>query len=288
MKQKTVFKTKYNQSSRKKIISILSITSLLAVGAALSSQFPILQNLSNRIFKKYNSRFQLQNIEWKDQNHGNLSYKVTSDSLWKASGLKKGDPLFEIDLDDLEKRLLKIPYIETVQIQKHLSMGLAIQYKTYQARAVFVKNQKPWLVSASSKWIAPVEGGNSYPLDIPFLTGFESVDTGLEWLKEIESDLLSDGLQNKIQVHEINKVGHDIFALLQFGYSFQSLKVTCIFSDPEKSNDPDMQKSLSLEKEKQFERLKKVVRYLIKNNILVSRIDLRAGQKIVVNVGKRL
>ncbi len=263
---------------------IMGIVTTLIVAAALSEHAGIPSKLQDQFAKKFLTRFKLLNIEWTEQGSSNLSFKINSDYLWKMSQLKKGDPLFEINLDDLENRILKIPYIQSIQIQKHLSMGLAVQYKVYQAKAIATKNNRPWIVSTEGKWISPVEGGNSYPLDIPFLSGFDSLESALNWLKNFEKICATEGLIQKIQIHEINKVGQDIFALLQFKYSIQTLKVQIIFPDQERLMD----KNLPLEKDKLFGRLQKTIQYLIKNNILVSRIDLRAGQKIVVNVGKRL
>ena len=103
----------------------------------------------------------------------------------------------------------------------------------------------------------------------------ESLELELHWLETFER-ALSPYL---LQVHEINfswpKPGEPArgTSIIELQYPSKALKLAVVAA-----GEPV---------DEALFRLKKVVHYLIKNNILVSTIDLRPGKKVVVNVGKR-
>lgn len=226
------------------------------------------------------SRFTLRELEWREIGTGNLSARVNDDLLWKTSGLRKGQPLFETPLAEIETKLTTIPWLKSVRIQERLPSGLFIQYETHQAKAIGLRSHKPWLLSAEGHWIAPA---SALDLDLPVLSGFESREDAVDWLSAFERIFKEEVLQ----VHEVTAVrlragkAIKIQALVEMRYRHpvgaQAAKALVI-ADAAASSSRD----------KMFIRLKHVIQYLIKNNILVSTIDLRAGQKVVVNVGKRL
>lgn len=274
-------KTSKAQRSATKRILIMGMVSTCLVVLAATQNSETLQNVKAKILQQTLGKFTLERIEWRELNSTNLSPLVKEDGLWKASGLKKGQPLIGIDLGELEEKLLLIPWIESVSIQKHFSYGISVQYQTHAAKAIVSKNNKPWLLSSAGNWIAPLGlSNNAYAVDLPFLTGFENPSQALEWLELFENTLNAGNLKGRAQVHEISKTNQDVKAILEVRYSSQPMKLSIQLSTAQDLN--------SGEKEKELSRLKKTVQYLIKNNILVSSIDLRAGQKVVVNVGKRL
>ena len=200
--------------------------------------------------------------------------------LGKTSERRRGQPLFETPLAEIEKKLMTIPWLKSVRIQERLPSGLFIQYETHQAKAIGLREHKPWLLSAEGYWIAPASASE---LDLPVLSGFESREDAVDWLGTFEKIFN----EKVLQVHEVTATHlHEgpaikIQALVEMRYRHpvggQAAKVLVIADAGAGSS-----------RDKMFIRLKRVIQYLIKNNILVSTIDLRAGQKVVVNVGKRL
>jgi hypothetical protein len=229
--------------------------------------------LSNRISSRISSLLRLEQVSWEESGSTNLSERVTPALLWQVSGLKLGQEMFSISMEDLERRLSTIPMIESLQIQKKLPSTLVVRYSVHHARVLSLRKNRLWLISSTGKWIAPLETGTS-SIDLPVITGNEDTSAGLTWLDALERELQSVVLS----IHEINVSGDSerskVSALLELRYPSQTLKLTLIAQG---KPDPDS-----------FVRLKRVVQYLIKNNILVSTIDLRPGKKVVVNVGKHL
>lgn len=236
--------------------------------------------VSRFIFGRVLSRFTLHELEWREIGAGNLSPCVSEELLWKTSGLRKGQPLFETPLAEIEKKLMTIAWLKSVRIQERLPSGLFIQYETHQAKAIGLRERKPWLLSAGGQWIAPAL---AHELDLPVLSGFESMEDAVAWLGAFEKVFSEEALQvHEITATHLREVGATkIQALVELRYrhpiGVQAAKALVIADGGAgPSRDP------------MLIRLKRVIQYLIKNNILVSTIDLRAGQKVVVNVGKRL
>ncbi len=270
-------KTSRNIKKNNVKITLLSAASLLIVLALGLTVTPIGTRLSDKIKNSFSERilshFKLEEVEWRETSSSNLSFKITSELLWKTSGLIKGQPLFEIKLGELEKRILTLPWISAVQIQTKLTSGLSVQYEVYRAHAIGIRNHKPWLISSDGKWITTLEPGDWKMADLPLIAGFENISEALSWLESFDRVMSSQGMQ----VHEIIMNSGKAEMLSELQYRGQTVKLTIYLPNGDDAKQ-----------ERVFNRLKQVVQYLIKNNILVSTIDLRAGQKVVVNVGKAL
>ena len=282
-------KTRERSSSKSpKRFFTISLVASFAACVALLSTTDYAREMQNKIKHRLFGRFTLHQVEWREIGDGNLKAFVTPELLWKVSELKKDMPLIDIDLADLEKKLKTIPWIESVDIQKHLSLGIAVQYKTHRARAVVIQNRRPWLFSESGTAIAAVEpsdlAGNSFLIDLPVLTGFQDAEQALQWLGLLEGFTKSSEIAGRAEVHEIAQYRHEIRGLIALRYRNQNVKANVIFLN----TDPNGEFKNPDEIAKEITRLKKTVQYLINNNILVSSFDLRTGQKVVVNVGKRL
>lgn len=209
----------------------------------------------------------LENVEWEELGSSNLSYQINNELLETKTGITRGQSLMRVDLKDLERKLLLIPWIQSVQLRKELPSAIHVQYTTYFARALALKpsSQTPWYVSSSGHWISPV-----LPklLDLPILGG-ENLELELEWLDSLEKQL-----QPFIgRIHEIKTWSKKTSVILEVVYASQRALVT-LFANP--SPDPDL-----------LRRVKRVFQYLIKNNILVSSIECRTGKKVVVNRATR-
>jgi cell division protein FtsQ len=218
---------------------------------------------------RISSMMLLEQVVWEEVGSTNLSAQVTKDLMWEASGLRLGQEMLGIDLNDLEKRLLSIPWVESAQIQKKLPSTLLVRYTVHHARAIGLRQGRPWKISSTGLWVAPVASGPA--MDLPVLTGADTLGMELRWLDALERELNGPLLQ----IHEVNFSASSgkLTAIAELQFSSQSAKVRVLASGAPAQDT--------------LNRLNRVVQYLIKNNILVSTIDLRPGKKVVVNVGKR-
>lgn len=206
---------------------------------------------------------------WEEIGASNLSARVSKEQLVRVSGLKDGQEMLQIDLGELESRLMAIPWLESVQIQKKLPSTISIRYTVHHAHALSLRKGKLWSISTFGHWIAPLERGEV--LDLPVMINEESMAFEILWLDALETELGA----HLLQIHEVGyqMANSRATAILELQYQSQALKISLVASGK------PMQEQLT--------RLKQVVQYLIKNNILVSSVDLRLGKKVVVNVGKR-
>ena len=261
-------KTSRNIKKNRVKTALLSAASLALVVALCIHVTP----MGAKLIRKTASHFKLEEVEWKEVGQSNLSHKITNELLWKTSALVKSQPLFEIKLDELEKRILTLPWISSVQIQTRLTSGLSVQYEVFQASAIGLRDHKPWLISSDAKWITTLEAGDWKMADLPLIDGINDLKEALSWLQSFDRSMSSQGMQ----VHEIT-MNSTKNILSEIQYRGQTVKLTIYLPNADDAKQ-----------DRVFNRLKQVVQYLIKNNILVSSIDLRAGQKVVVNVGKAL
>lgn len=255
---------------RTKRLKILVISSVLfcVLLFSITKAPQLAKSVVEKTSRQFSAIMRLEQVEWEEVGTTNLSRFVTRDLLWKTSGLQIGDEMLPLKLEALEEKLRTIPFIESVQFQKKLPSTLVVRYTAHHARAAGLKKGRLWSVSSDGDWIAPIGKLN---LDLPVIVGSNSVPLALEWINAIEREARDfTGV-----VHEINVAGlksRRLTILIDLKYQSRAAKVTLLAMGPPQEGD--------------FTRLKQVVQYLIKNNILVSTIDLRPGKKVVVNVGK--
>lgn len=258
------------QVKRTKRFKIFAISSVLFCVLLLSiTKGPQLaKSVVEKTSQQFSSIMRLDQVEWEEVGSTNLSRLVTRELLWKTSGLQVGDEMLPLKLDVLEEKLRTIPWLESIQFQKKLPSTLSVRYTVRHARAAGLKKGRLWSISSEGEWIAPL---GKFNLDLPLIVGTDSVDLALQWVDAIEREARDfTGL-----VHEINVAGlksRRLAILVDLKYQSRPVKVTLLAMGPPQEGD--------------FTRLKQVVQYLIKNNILVSTIDLRPSKKVVVNVGK--
>lgn len=243
------------------------------------------ENVKESFFKKAGKWVKLEEIVWQESGSTNLSSKVSKNQLLHASGLNLGDSLLALDLAETEKKILNVPWIESVRLQKKLPSQLVIDYTVHEARALGIRGNRVWFISSEGRWIAPIEKGAPQDSDLPFLADAARVESQLLWLETLEADLNP----YLLQVHELRLVDRPLLerprsesssnfmqmqAIVEIKYASRSAKISLLAQEKPQVDS--------------LNRLKHVVQYLIKNNILVSSLDMRSGQKVVVNVGKRL
>lgn len=266
--------TKQNRALRNKkrnarVAIALSAVTLLAMGGPFV--LTKVRAVSSLVAAKISGAVHLERYECEQLGSSNLSALVNSERIRLASGVKVGDELLPLDLDHVEKKILSIPWIRTVQVKKQLPANLIVRYSLHQARAIVPRQSKPWIVSDTLEWIAPykkmieAQTPTFSGVDLPVLVREETLVAELSWL---------EALEKQFTVHEVS-VGNDgrVSAIVELKYTSHSTKVVVVgFGNPHLH---------------QLERLRSVASYLVKNNIIVSSIDLRGGKKVVVNIGKR-
>jgi cell division septal protein FtsQ len=258
-------------SRRIKRVVVLGVASTILVVALLQMPRVPMPGWSARISGRISQMMKLDQVVWEEVGSTNLSGRITKPLLWDMSGLKVGDEMLGINLDDLERKLTSVPWIESLQIQKKLPSTLIVKYTAYHARALGLRKNKIWTISTSGKYIAQVSSTDP-TLDLPLLANEANTEIEMQWLDTLEKEMYP----YLVQVQEINVLAgktDKTTVLFDLKYPSQIAKISLT--------------SLSKPQPQTISRLKRVVQYLIKNNILVSNIDLRPGKKVVVNVGKR-
>ena len=269
-------KTNKSQAKYSSKIVILSVISSALIVISYLKGPELIERSTQAIYERFLSKITLEKIEWKESYETNLSGYVNEKLLFSKSGIKLHEPMVDQDVDLIEMNLKSIPWISRVQISTRLPNKLLIEYELYQARAMVIQNMKPWFVSSDGYLISEVKKdfhGDHRLLELPLLSNFINNKDAVEWLNVLETELMN----SHIQIHEIVNEFSQVSALIEMQYDNKNYKVTLIIPETGKNNPGKL-----------FTRFNQVAEYLIKNNILVSTIDLRAGQKIVVNVGKNL
>ncbi len=263
----------------KKISFKMLLFSILSTGLIVISFIKgqdVIEYVSQSVYERFTSKFTVEKVEFKQSVESNLSGYIDEKKLLEQSGIQLHKPIVDQDLDEVEVKLRANPFISKVQISTRLPNAIMIEYEVHQARAMVIQKAKPWFISSDGYLISPIKNefaGDHNVFDLPLLSGFLNFKEGIEWLNIFETEFVN----SHVQIHEIVNEFSQVSALIDLIYDNQSYKVKLIVPEVGKSNPGKM-----------YARLNQVIQYLIKNNILVSTIDLRAGQKIVVIVGKNL
>lgn len=257
-------------------LAVTGLGSLAVVCALVFTTVPTLRAKLETARNQALSVFKLDRVEWRVTGSSNLAYKIHAEELLRVSGLKKGDPLFAVPQEELRTRLHSIPWIKDVSVRAALSGVLTIEILPYKAKAIGLRAHRPWVVSEEGIWVAPLDQADWKTADYPVISGFAEISEALDWIDAFDREFSG----KLLQVHEItmkNVDTHDTVVIAELVYKDQSVKLSIHVDD-----------EVLAQQHRVLIRLKRVVQYLIKNNILASAIDLRAGQKAVVRVGKPL
>jgi cell division protein FtsQ len=95
--------------------------------------------------------------------------RLSHDQVLLLAGLKRGDNIFSVDVEQLERRLLENPWIATAKVRRRLPTELSIELLERQASALATLDGQLLLVSAAGelfKQRAPAD-----PHDLPIFTG---------------------------------------------------------------------------------------------------------------------
>lgn len=113
--------------------------------------------------------FSIQKIEVAGQKH------LSATEIISGSGLHTGVNIFQVNLDQAEKRLLANPWIESVAIRRKLPQTIQIAVKERQPSAILLTDQR-WLVLDRNG--VCIDSVNSLRLyNLPIITGIKPDST---------------------------------------------------------------------------------------------------------------
>ncbi len=125
----------------------------------------ILSGIAWGVYKAYrfcttNSYFNIASI------HVSGNKRVTTRDILDKCGLKTGMNSLSANLHDMEKLLLKNPWIESVSIKRNLPDSIDIAIKERSPAFLAKKNDTLYYINPAGKIIAPVESSNFLSLPI--------------------------------------------------------------------------------------------------------------------------
>ncbi len=125
----------------------------------------LLSGIAYGVFKAYNfcttsSYFNITSI------HVSGNSRIKTDEILAKCNLKTGINSLSINLHDMEKQLLKNPWIESAAIKRKLPDTIEISIKERTPAFLAKKNDKLYYINAQGKIIAPVESSNFLSLPI--------------------------------------------------------------------------------------------------------------------------
>ncbi len=115
--------------------------------------------------------FALQEIE------GRGLQRISLSELTKESGLSKGQNLFQVDTDQVKRRLLKDPLIERAEVKRRFPRTIVIEIKERQPRALFLANDTFLVIDRKGYCLDKISSMRSY--NLPIITGVRPSTTEL-------------------------------------------------------------------------------------------------------------
>jgi len=140
---------------------------------------------------------------------------VSSEELFRLSGLKFGENLFDIDIQRAAERIEANPFIKRVQISRDLPNSVAMR----------VFERKPFVFIAQGSFYTADESGHLLPsrshknFDLPIITGID--DLSLPFIGEERVILVSEKspsrtpLRSYIMPRRVSRVFRRVFQLLR-------------------------------------------------------------------------
>lgn len=119
---------------------------------------------ANRFFVS-SSRFAIERLEVEG------SQRFSDEQLLGLAGIRRGDNLFALDLEQAEQRLVSNPWIESVRLTRKIPDRIAVQIRERTAAALASIDGGLYLVTREGYPIKPVEDGDV--TDFPVVTGID-------------------------------------------------------------------------------------------------------------------
>jgi cell division protein FtsQ len=119
------------------------------------------------------------------------SVHLSDTQIAELAGIRNGQNLFRVDIDQAEQKLLANPWIVQAKVRRQLPDGVSIDVAEREARAIAIIEERLYLVSPDGLPFKPLEPGD--PRDLPFVTGISL--TGLARDAARERERLSRALE---------------------------------------------------------------------------------------------
>jgi len=123
-------------------------------------------------------RFAIRSIEVKGQK------RKTDEQIALAAGVKRGDNVFAVDVNQVEQKLLTDPWIRQVKVARALPSTLSIELEEREVGALAAIGDRLYLVTKSGEPFKPVEEGD--PFDLPVLSGVTAEDLARDRARAVE------------------------------------------------------------------------------------------------------
>jgi cell division septal protein FtsQ len=250
--RKRVIKTKINRS----ILALLSRTTLyllLLFLLILGVQEGAKHTLN---YLRTTAFFALKTIEVYGIN------RLSEENVIKLANIEQNINILTIDLNEIDERVRKNPWVEHLRLRRILPGKLRITLFEKRAYAV-IKYDAPFFVTKSGDIIKKLSPGEA--IDLPVITGLNSKEQLL--IKNALHVLSNPNIQKTIplsQIGEVNFQDHRI-SLFTISPPIKILADTRLLKD-------------------QFYRLKFVLSALQKKEIIPRQIDLNYSKKVVVKL----
>lgn len=95
--------------------------------------------------------------------------KTSEQALWQAIGVRIGDPIFAIDLEDIRERVEALPWVAAALVERRLPDTLLVRLTEHQAMAIWQVAGKHMVISHSGSILAE-QGAGQFP-ELPLVVG---------------------------------------------------------------------------------------------------------------------
>jgi cell division protein FtsQ len=133
------------------------------------------------------------------------------DQIADTAGIKKGDNVFALDLDEAKKKLLEDPWIHEAQLARRLPGTVYVHVVEREAGAIVSLSAELYLVARDGEIFKRLEPGD--PVDMPVITGVtqeaiaddrEAVKATLRRALDLAGDYERGSLGHKATLEEIH------------------------------------------------------------------------------------
>lgn len=153
-----------------KIINKFYIITFLVLIFSSISVFIYFYNdnyVKNYLTKKINQTFKLEKLKLDGR------YRSNRSKILNQLSLEKGSPILFIDLEDLRKKILTVPWVKTAKVSRKLPNEIHISIAEYQPAAIWEYKKEIYVLNDDGYQIEKVNKRDGYE-DLLFAVGEEA------------------------------------------------------------------------------------------------------------------
>ena len=117
---------------------------------------------------------------------------TTNDELFKAIGMKRGDPIITADLKQIRDNIEALGWVEAARVERHFPKGLVIRLEERQALALYQSAEGHQVIDTNGKFIHGVKIEDFRHLPVISGTKAEDKARGIIAILETEADLYNE------------------------------------------------------------------------------------------------